>query len=68
MSTLLSKTRPATRRKQVNIRVSDATLALLKAVRVQDGVPYSAQIERAMKMYAASKGIAMPTPNGGEQP
>lgn len=43
-----------------NIRVDAETHALLSLIKEQDGVPFAAQINRAMKLYAAQKGITIP--------
>jgi len=46
---------------QMNVSVTEETRALLEAIRERDGVPYSAQIERALRLWAEQeKGIEVP--------
>lgn len=45
----------------MNVSVTEETRALLEAIRERDGVPYSAQIERALRLWAEQeKGIEVP--------
>jgi hypothetical protein len=41
----------------MNIYVMDETYEVLKAILERDGVPYSAQIDRAVRLWADEKGI-----------
>jgi len=45
---------------QMNISVTPETRAILRAVYDRDGVPYSAQIERALRLWAIEKDIEVP--------
>ena len=44
----------------MNISVTPETRAILRAVYDRDGVPYSAQIERALRLWAIEKDIEVP--------
>jgi len=45
---------------QLNLHVGPETRAILKALLDRDGVPYSAQVERAVRLWAKEKGIEVP--------
>lgn len=51
--------------KPVNLRVTAETRRLFEAILERDGVPFNAQVERAMKMWAESKGIVGPGGRAG---
>lgn len=42
---------------QMNVRIPAETRAILDFILERDGVPYGAQITRAMRVWAESKGI-----------
>jgi hypothetical protein len=42
---------------QLNVYITTATRDVLKAIHARDGVPYSAQIDRAVALWAKEKGI-----------
>jgi hypothetical protein len=44
-------------KRQLNVYISQESSAILKALLDRDGVPYSAQIDRALKLWATDKGI-----------
>jgi hypothetical protein len=46
--------------RQLNVYITDETSALLKAILERDGVPYSAQVNRAVRLWAEHKGIEVP--------
>lgn len=50
--------------RQLNVRITQEASDLLDAVLVRDGVGYQAQIERAIRLWAASKGIEVPHGTG----
>lgn len=45
----------------MNVYVMEETYAVLSAVLERDGVPYSAQIDRAVRLWADEKGIKVPS-------
>ena len=47
-------------KRQLNVYITDETSALLQAIFERDGVPYSAQVDRAVRLWAAEKGIEVP--------
>lgn len=47
-------------KRQLNIYITAETSALLKAVQERDGVPYGAQVDRAVRAWAETKGIEVP--------
>jgi hypothetical protein len=47
---------PRTKR-QLNVYINMESSAVLTAVLERDGVPYSAQIDRALRLWAIDKGI-----------
>jgi len=47
-------------KRQLNVYITLETSALLSAILERDGVPYSAQIDRAVKAWAEAKGIEVP--------
>jgi len=47
-------------KRQLNISITAETGAILRAVYERDGVPYSAQVERAMRLWAIEKDIEVP--------
>lgn len=47
-------------KRQLNVYITEETSDLLKAILERDGVPYSAQIDRAVKLWASEKGIEVP--------
>ena len=57
-------------KRQLNVYISQESSAILKALLDRDGVPYSAQIDRALKLWATEKGIEAShahTKGGGDQ-
>ena len=57
-------------KQQLNVYISAESRAILKAVLDRDGVPYGAQIERAVRLWAGEKGIKVPhayASKGGDQ-
>lgn len=44
-------------KRQLNVYISLDTAELIKQVLERDGVSYSGQVERALKLYAESKGV-----------
>lgn len=46
-------------KRQLNVYITQETSDLLKAILDRDGVPYSAQIDRAVRLWAEEKGIAV---------
>jgi len=46
-------------KRQLNVYITQETSALLKAILDRDGVPYSAQFDRAMRFWAEHKGITI---------
>jgi predicted DNA binding CopG/RHH family protein len=42
----------------VTFRPDDEDLAAMEALKERDGMPYSEQIRRALKMWLATKGVA----------
>lgn len=44
-------------KQQLNVYITEETRGLLKAILERDGVPYSAQIDRAVRLWAKEKGI-----------
>jgi hypothetical protein len=53
------------RKRQLNVYITDETSALLKAILERDGVPYSAQVDRAVRLWAEHKGIEVPHAKSG---
>jgi hypothetical protein len=60
MSTHTKKTTRKQGGEPANLRISAETRRLLEIIRERDGIPYNAQVDRAMRMWAASKGIGQP--------
>ena len=53
-------------KRQLNIYISQESSDVLNAILERDGVPYSAQIDRALKLWADEKGIeVIPCPTKG---
>jgi hypothetical protein len=44
-------------KQQLNVAISQQARAILDGVLARDGVPYTAQVERALLLWAAHKGI-----------
>jgi hypothetical protein len=47
-------------KRQLNVYINQESSAILKALLERDGVPYSAQVDRALKLWAIEKGIEVP--------
>ena len=47
----------APKKRQLNVRVPEEVARLLDQILERDGVPYGAQIERAVRLWAEHKGI-----------
>jgi hypothetical protein len=50
-------------KRQLNVYINEESSAILKALLERDGVPYSAQVDRALRLWAAEKGIEVPHAN-----
>jgi len=59
MTTPTRKSKPASApgKRQLNVHITLETSDLLKAILDRDGVPYSAQVDRAVALWAKEKGI-----------
>jgi hypothetical protein len=58
-------------KRQLNSYITMESSAILDAVLERDGVPFSAQIDRALKLWAKEKGIEVthaPTPEPDGNP
>lgn len=44
-------------KRQLNVYINWESDAILKALLERDGVPYSAQVDRALRLFAKEKGI-----------
>jgi hypothetical protein len=49
-------------KRQFNLRISVEAHRVLETVKERDGVPYSAQIERAIRLWAEHKGMVVEAP------
>ena len=45
-------------RKVTTFRIDDELLAQMEALKERDGIPFSEQIRRALRMFLESKGVA----------
>jgi len=45
------------KKRQLNVYINQESSDVLKAILDRDGVPYSAQIDRALRLWAVDKGI-----------
>ena len=61
MTTPRKNSRAPKGKRQLNVYITHETSDLLKMILDRDGVPYSAQIERAVRTWAESKGIEVPS-------
>lgn len=50
---------PANKR-QLNVYINQESSDILKAILERDGVPYSAQIDRALRLWAVEKDVEVP--------
>jgi hypothetical protein len=59
---------PHKRKRQLNVYVNEESRAILTALLARDGVPFSAQIDRALKLWAKEKGIEVTHGAGHDTP
>jgi hypothetical protein len=56
-------TKPSVQTHQFNVRLDSSLIEALTVIKDRDGIPFSQQITRAVRLWVKEKGVTVPMPS-----